>query len=146
MLVRPQIAGWLVTVIGVVTGCKPIDRAPLSGNITLEYVSTSHSRDGVAFTLANGTNRSIYFRGDPDPLKVDMQCFGPKYAEGFLHGLADPPPDESDIEVVSGERLHFNFYVELPPDFEDTQRHCRLELTLKDGRVITSPEFTPRHS
>ena len=138
--------GWLATLVGVLTACKPVDRVPLSGNINLEYVNTSHSRDGVAFTLANGTNRSIYFRGDPDPVNVNMQCIKSNTADGFFHGLSDPPPDQSDIEVVPGERLHLNFYVELQPDFEDPQRHCRLELTLEDGRVITSPEFTPRHS
>src|SRR5205085_8235554 len=93
--------GWLaMLVVALTVACKPVDKIPLSGNITLEYVSISRAGDDVAFTLANGTSRSVYFRGDPEPLNVYMTCSTANYSTAFGHGLYDPPPDESDIKVA----------------------------------------------
>lgn len=134
----------LVTIGWLLAACAPADRIPLSGHVVLAYAGTSPSGDAVMFTLANGTNRSVYFRGNPDPLKASMMCSSPREAEAFVQTLFDPPGREKDIEVASGERLHLNLYLlRLPPDFKDHQHRCRLDLTLEDGAAIESSEFVP---
>ena len=136
--------GWLATVIIVLSACTPADRVPLSGNITLDYVSTSQSGDVVVFTLANGSPRSIYFRGNPEPRRATMTCSTSNESEAFIQGIADPPGREENIEVAPSERLRLNLYVAaLTPGFKDRRPRCRLSLTLEDGTVVDSREFTP---
>jgi hypothetical protein len=133
---------WLAS--SILTACKPADKIPLSGSVLLEYAGTSPSNDAVMFTLANGTNRPIYFRGNPEPLKASMICSARREAEAFVQTLFDPPARERNVEVASTERLHLNLYIlRLPPDFKDHQHRCRLDLTLEDGTVIQSAEFVP---
>jgi hypothetical protein len=136
--------GWLASLIIILTACTPADKIPLSGSVLLEYAGTSPSHDAVMFTLANGTNRPIYFRGNPEPLNASMICSARREAEAFVQTLFDPPAREKDVEVASSERLHLNLYIlRLPPDFKDHQHRCRLDLTLEDGAVIESAEFVP---
>jgi hypothetical protein len=136
--------GWLATVISVLSACTPSDSVPLSGSVSLEYVGTSHSDGAVDFALANGSSRSIYFRGNPEPRGATMSCIRPEDAEGFMQAIADPPATEETVKVSPGRRLRTSlFVIRLPPDFKNGHRRCRLRLTLENGTVVESPEFTP---
>ena len=139
----PRPVGWLAMMIIVLPACTPADRVPLSGGITLEYVSTSHSGDVVVFTLANGAPRPIYFLGNPAPREARMTCSTPGEALAFIQGIADPPGREENIAVAPGERQRLDLYVvAFPPDFKSRYPRCRLGLTLEDGMVVESIEFS----
>jgi hypothetical protein len=134
---------WLATLIVVLTACTPsTEKVPLTGTITLKYAGTTRSYDGAVFALANGTGRSIFFRGIPEPRQWDIRCYRSNESEVFSSSLIDPPPKETDIELASGEGLRFNLYF-VASDLKNTKGTCRLNLTLKDKTNIESAEFAP---
>ena len=108
--------GWLATVISVLSACTPSDSVPLSGSVSLEYVGTSHSDGAVDFALANGSSRSIYFRGNPEPRGATMSCIRPEEAAGFMQAIADPPATEETVKVSPGIRLRTSLFVIRLPD------------------------------
>lgn len=60
----------MVIALLALTACDarpPVDKVPLSGKITLEYVGITQPDGSVEFTLANGTSKAIHFLGFPDP-------------------------------------------------------------------------------
>jgi len=133
---------WLVTLIVALTACTPRgETVALTGTITVTYAGTP-SDFSAAFDLANGTRRSIYFRGIPDPREWHISCSSSEGATGFSQALLDPPPTEEVIEVASGRGLRFDVHF-LGGDLKNTQGSCQLKLTLIDGTVVESPEFTP---
>jgi hypothetical protein len=132
--------------VSTLAACTPADKVPQSSNVTLEYAGTSQSRDIVMLTLANGTARSVYFRGNPDPVpgKLTMRCDSPGgVVAGYGQVSVDPAPKEKKIEVKPGERLHLDFWGLLPPDFNDHKHRCHIDLTLEGGTAVESPEFIP---
>jgi hypothetical protein len=136
---------WLATLTVVLTACTPplpTEKVPLTGNVTLMYAGPSASFEAAAFTLANGTSRSIYFSGIPDPREWGITCTNSHSAVGYGPGFIDPPPREEYIEVASGEGVRFDIY-HVEADIKKSDGTCRLDLTLADGTVIQSPEFTP---
>ena len=133
---------WLATLIVALTACTPsTEKVPLTGTITLKYAGTTPSDDGTVFTLANGTGRSIYLQGIPEPRDWYISCrTAPNESEVFSSGLLDPPPKETDIELHSGEGLRFTLYV-MSSEFRTSHATCQLNLSLVDGTVIQSAEF-----
>lgn len=76
-----------------------------------------------------------------------MTCSTSSEAEAFIQGIADPPEREENIEVAPRERLRLNLYVAaLTPGFKDSHPRCRIDLTLDDGTVVKSPEFTSNYA
>lgn len=134
-----------IVMFAALTACTPSDKVPLTGSITMEYVSTAQSGDAIMFTLANGTSQPISFRGSPDPAlgKLTMSCDIAKETVIYSQRVFEPALKDKIIEVKPTERLHLEFLTSLPPDFRNHKTKCQLALTLEGGVVVESREFVP---
>jgi len=129
----------------VLAACSATDKAPPSGNVTLEYAGISESLDAVTVLLANDTTQAIYFRGNPDPItgSLSMSCVTREAATGYSQGSTDPMPTVKRVTVGPTQRVRVRLWASLPPDFKNGKSSCRLKMTLEGGTVVRSREFVP---
>lgn len=132
-------------------GCDSSEKLPLTGQVSLQFVSMSPS--GIHLRLANQSSEAVSFRGTldsnsgADPWDVLMACRPPdsdvwqqgpaSFVDGGPNTVAVPPGEQVDV-LVGHDAVVLDDPIE---QYEDGR--CRVSLGLTGGSFINSNEFEP---
>jgi hypothetical protein len=143
--------------IGLVA-CKPAEKVPLTGRVSVEYVGRSEDdefQSNYLFNLANGSSGPVTFRGwssmladsEPSPDATSSRCstaIGPFSSGRTVYTLRPGASPPESVEVSSGERIRLTVHASVFREFR-IYKDCRcvLRLHLEDGSILESEEFKP---
>ena len=148
-MIRVLAAASLVALGTTLIACKPTPELPLTGEISLTYVSSTTTE--LRFRLANQTTHGVSFSGgdsfltDSYPWETKIHCWNPR-GEAWTEAQSGTSHAHSDdIEVPSGEQMF------VAVNWERAQRkigavpgtRCMLLLSLQGAAtpILSSNEF-----
>jgi hypothetical protein len=137
---------WTVTFVTVVMACKSQDSHPESGQVKLEYVSTSDS--GAVFDLENGSAHPLRINGSGSS-RAGIDVYLGEYSLSCRRGneSGEDPDGSSDppkfTDIKPGVRVRLRVHTKLTRRYKGGD--CELWLTVFGATVdsVTSGEFVP---
>ena len=140
--------GWLVTMVVILVGCAPAGEPPTRGEISLQFEQMSE--EGLALTLANGLDRTVYILGDRTFLRA-IRVWPP---EGEVSCQASASSAlTTEVVSLSGSGSKFmaiapdkRVKIFIPTTLSRPSKggFCRIYLHLKDGTRVGPVKFRPQ--
>ena len=134
--------------IVLLVGCAPAGEPPVHGEISLKFESMSGK--SLTLALANGTERTVYVRGDRTFLRA-IQVWPPdgevscqaSATSGLTTEIASLSQGGSEfVEIAPDERVKIVIPTTLPQRSKGGS--CSVYLHLKDGTRVGPVKFGPQ--